>query len=687
VNDSVASSTLSVQPWQHQPLQLVDQVAQVFSLSGNLAQTDPGYLPRDAQLQMAKAVADAIELQRILVVEAGTGVGKTFAYLVPALLSGAKVLISTATKSLQDQLFLRDLPRLKKALNVPISTALLKGRGNYLCLHRLGQARLYIEKPDALAQRTLTKVEQWAQGTRSGDLAEMPGLSERSSLLPLITSTKDNCLGSDCPQYRQCHVMQARREAMNADVVIVNHHLFFADMALRDTGMAELLPSVELAVFDEAHQLAEAGIHFLGKTLGTAQLLEFARDLLALGLQQAQGLTDWRQWSIAIEQSARDLRLACAGAATHRGNPLGNLRWSDRALTQEFIDSLQQVTHHLVAAHAALDTVSELSPDFVKLAERALDLQTLSRMFEQEDAGEGIRWIELTAHQARLVQSPLDIHEAMEVALNTPGKAWVFTSATLGEDEALTWFTERAGLQNHPRLTTLCLTSPFDYQNHARLYVPQELPRPNDPRHLQAVTEIVGQCSQVLQGRTFVLTTTLRALQVIGPGLESWYLQRGVSIQVLIQGQKSKRQLLDDFMAHPHCVLVGSQSFWEGIDVPGEALQCVVIDKLPFPPPSDPLVEARTRLIESRGGQPFTEYSLAEASIALQQGAGRLIRTENDQGLLIICDTRLLQMSYGRKLCNALPPMPLITEWPQALQWLEQLQGTHSHPDFSSFTS
>ncbi|MCE9661219.1 MAG: ATP-dependent DNA helicase [Burkholderiales bacterium] len=615
---------------------------------------------------MASAVAAAIDERTPLVVEAGTGVGKTYAYLVPALLSGARTLLSTATKTLQDQLFVRDLPRLRDALGVPVTIALLKGRSSYLCSHRLGLARHDAQLPDRFAVRALARIEAWAQTTVSGDLAELEGLDERSSILPLVTSSRENCLGSDCPQFKGCHVNKARRDAMVADLVVVNHHLFFADVSLRDSGVAELLPSVEVAVFDEAHQLGEAGVQFLGTILGSSQLIDFARDMLGAGLQQARGLLPWPELAAACDRSARDLRLAAVGRLGEVRASL-KLRWAERSEDAAFVAGLKQVGEACEAAREALETVSELAPDFVRLAERAARLAALATRFALPAEDGKIRWLDLTAQQARLVESPLDIREAMKEEMQGAPKAWIFTSATLGDDAKLSWFTEGAGLEE---ATTLRVGSPFDYANHARVYVPRVFAKPGDPGHAIAVADLAGRCARALGGRTFVLTTTLRSLQAVGARLRDVFLAEASAIEVLVQGQGSKRQLMQRFLEAPQAVLVGSQSFWEGIDVPGEALQCVVIDKLPFPPPNDPLVEARVRRLEGEGRNAFTDYFVAEAAISLKQGAGRLIRSESDRGLLVVCDPRMAAMAYGRRLFAALPPMARLERESEAIEWL-----------------
>ncbi len=653
---------------------LRDAIELAFSSSGALAAVDPNHAEREVQLEMALAVADAIEGRSALVVEAGTGVGKTFAYLVPALVSGARTLLSTATKTLQDQLFVRDLPRLRSALNLPLTVALLKGRSSYLCLHRLGQARHDAHLPDRLAVRALAKIEAWAQTTASGDLAEMEGLDERSSVIPLVTSSRENCLGSECPEYRSCHVMKARREAMLADLVVVNHHLFFADMALRDSGVAELLPSVEVAIFDEAHQLAEAGVQFLGTTLGSSQVIDFARDMLAIGLQQARGLARWQDLAAACDHAARELRLAVQG---NLGEVRGSLklRWSERAETLPFVAALERMGEVCAEAALALDTVSEIAPDFVRLEERARRLAQLAGQFGERPAEGRIRWIDVLAHQARLVESPLDIRDALREQMATSAKAWIFTSATLGDDDRLTWFTEPAGLDD---ARVVRLGSPFDYRSHARVFVPRAFPKPSDPGHAAAVAALAARGVRALGGRPFGLTTPLRSLTAGGAPLRADFDAAGDAIEVLVQGQGSKRQLMQRFLDASSAVLIGSQSFWEGVDVPGEALQCVVIDKLPFPPPNDPLVEARVKRLESEGRNAFAEYFVAEAAVALKQGAGRLIRSETDRGLLVVCDPRMATMGYGRRLFAALPPMTRLESEADALAWLSELAAAPS---------
>ena len=641
-------------------MNLALEVQTAFASDGVLSRAADHFVARSGQLEMALAVAQAIENAEVLVVEASTGVGKTYSYLVPALLSGERVLVSTATKALQDQLFGRDLPRLVEALGVPVSTALLKGRASYVCLHRVTLARQDGSVTDRSALRSLAKIEQWAQTTKAGDLAELHGLDERSLLIPLITSTRENCLGAQCPQFRGCHVNLARREAMAADVVVINHHLFFADLAVRESGMAELLPTVRIAIFDEAHQLNETGVQFLGKNLTTGQLLDFCRDLLGAGLQLARGLVDWQKVVGDCERTARELRLS-AGKA-YAGS---KLRWTDVAPenldAESWANALQGVAKALNDACTALDTVSEIAPDFVRLRERSGALVERVENFLNPCKPGCVRWVDVTA-QLRLVESPLTIAEAVKTRLLTASpesaKSWIFTSATLGDDDKLSWFTQPCGLED---AKILRIGSPFDYAEQAALYVPQDFPKPADPAHAFKVAESAAIWARQLGGRTMVLTTTLKALRVIGEALASTFEQSG-ELDVLVQGAMPKRMLIERFRqggtgGQRGCVLVASASFWEGIDVPGDALQLVIIDKLPFPPPNDPMAEARSKALEADGRSAFNDYFVPEAAVALKQGAGRLIRRETDQGVLVVCDTRLISMGYGKRLLRALPPM------------------------------
>lgn len=679
-------------------MSLAESVQVVFAAEGVLARSDAHFQPRDGQTEMAVAVARTMESGGALVVEAGTGVGKTFAYLVPALLSGERVLLSTATKALQDQLFSRDLPLLAQTLGLPVRMALLKGRASYLCRHRMEGARQDVFAHEPGVARVLAKVEDWSRSTRSGDLAELTGLDDRSPVIPLVTSTRENCLGSQCPRFRECHVHQARREALAADVVVINHHLFFADVAVRESGMAELLPTVRVVVFDEAHQINETGVQFLGLALSTGQLADFSRDVLAAGLKWARGLVDWVGVAAHVERAARDLRQV---AEALRGGT--RLHWtgpSPEGVAQEaWMVAMRGAGIACAQAQEALDTVSEIAPDFVRLYDRASELQARLAHFGGPGNPGAVRWVDVGL-QLRLSESPLDIAEAMRTRLlqtpaealdhdgwpaegptaAAPARAWIFTSATLGDDDQLSWFTQRAGLEG---AQVLRVASPFDYASQAALYVPRHLPSPADPSHSAALAQWAADAALQLGGRTLVLTTTLKALRVVGDVLKE-RLSGADAPEVLVQGEWPKRRLMERFRegcdrGQRGCVLVASATFWEGFDVPGDALQLVVIDKLPFPPPGDPLVEARTRHIEQSGGNAFKSFALPEAAVALKQGAGRLIRRETDRGILVVGDTRLLTRGYGKRLLAALPAMRRL-ESPQdfeaALQELTRTSTT-----------
>lgn len=697
-------------------------VTQAFSEEGVLARTAPGFLPRSGQTEMALAVAQCIESGGDLVVEAGTGVGKTFAYLVPALLSGERILLSTATKTLQDQLFGRDLPRLLAALGQTAQLALLKGRSSYYCIERAEIAPHMLQPGERHVAATLTRIAKWAHQTQTGDLAEVPGLDERSPALALVTSTKDNCLGSDCPKFKACFVNQARREALAADLVVINHHLFFADIAVRESGMAELLPTCRVVIFDEAHKLNEIGVEFSGFQFGSRQVLDFCRDVLVTGLAKARGFAQWNDLVFNLEQATRALRMVFLDAGI--GN--GRVGWAqacpDGLVTDVWTQGLEAVIQALAPLVAALEVCAPSAPELARLLARARDLLAGAEQFTGACAHDHVRWVEVGA-QLRLTEAPLDIaallrsqhskaligdsagqdeagtdpfdeppmylgHDGAkeqepggQASSSGPGKSWIYTSATLGDDTALSWFTKPCGLENARILT---VRSPFDYAAQAGIYIPAQFPKPADSAHSLEVARLAAEAALALGGRTMVLTTTLRALTAIGDYLEQAFSADG-QLQVLRQGVSTKRELIERFRmgglgGHPGCILVASASFWEGVDIPGDALQLVVIDKLPFPPPHDPLVKARGKRLEEAGRSSFSDYFIPEAIVALKQGAGRLIRHENDLGVLVICDTRLQSMSYGRRVLAALPPMQRLSDKSVFLDQLDLITKISTSP-------
>ena len=660
---------------------LIAAVRQVFAADGPLVRDVPGFVPRSGQTDMALAVARTVQGGGALVVEAGTGVGKTFAYLAPALLSGARVLVSTATKALQDQLFLRDIPRLAASLGAPVRLAQLKGRSSYLCLQRLDEA-LHgdaVANLPAAQQRLLQTVRLWAQRTASGDVAELPALDEASPLVPVITSTRENCLGASCPRAAQCHVNSARRTALAADVVVVNHHLFFADLQVRESGMAELLPSASVVVFDEAHQINATGLQFLAVQTGTGAWKRLAADLLLQAQGPQRGYADWHGLSGAVSQSTQAVAALCGSSATMRRLP-----WLDGAPEGIDIDiwtaALARMAATLEQVCRCLDLLADADVSMQLLSQRAQTLHEQLSVFAGASPHGMVRWVEV-GQQVRICASPLNISAVIRqhVALGEQSsRAWIFTSATLGTDADLRWFVEPCGLQG---ARTLRVESPFDYARQSALYLPQEFPEPAHPGHSAAVAALVAEAAMRLGGKTLVLTTTLRAVQAVRVALQEFMSRQEVGgLDILAQGDASKREMLERFAAHAPlpargAVLVASASFWEGIDLAGDVLQLLVIDKLPFAPPDDPLVRAQTDASNAAGGNAFKDIHLPHAAMVLKQGAGRLIRGERDRGILVVCDTRLHTRAYGKKLLQALPPMRRLRdagEWQAALAGLSE---------------
>lgn len=651
-------------------MDLIEGVASSFRPGGPLALAVQEYRPREGQLQMAAAVAEVMQAGGMLVVEAGTGVGKTYAYLIPALLSGQRVLVSTATKALQDQLFGRDIPHLRKVLSLSVRVALLKGRSSYLCLNRMESARQDGRMDERTALVQLARIENWSLATQTGDLAEVEALDENAPLMPLVTSTRENCLGARCPQATRCFVNRARRDALAADLVVINHHLFFADLNVRESGVAELLPSVHAVVFDEAHQLNEIGVQFLGRQLGTGQLSSLARDMEQVTLVHARGLAPWAVLAAGVEHCAEALR-----ARFPETERVERMDWS--ATGERWQVLLDAVTDALSSAASALALVAEMAPELQLLHNRIAELLELVQLFLQPVPADAVRWLEL-GRQVRMLQSPLDVSTAMQTRVLPEGggvggnKSWTFTSATLGHDETLSWMVDSCGLAG---ARILKVPSPFDYAQQAALYVPKDFPKPGDAQHSYAVAELALQGALALGGRTLVLTTTLRAMRSIGDALAR-ALQGHDGLEVLVQGARPKRELLARFLqndAQRGTVLVASATFWEGIDMPGESLQLLVIDKLPFTPPDDPVLLARSKVLESRGKSAFKYLHLPQAAVALRQGAGRLIRRESDRGVLVVCDVRLTQMGYGRQLLAALPAMRRLVSAQDFAQALESL--------------
>ena len=699
------------------------ELDEIFAADGLLAREIDGYRPRAAQIDMARAVAAAMEAaaqalpepamfdndarparrtgkgggdaksaaaaaaagsadpatiqngDNTLIVEAGTGTGKTYAYLVPAMLWGGKVIVSTGTKHLQDQLFQRDIPTVRDALAVPVTVAMLKGRSNYLCHYYLQRAADNGRLPSRQETSYLQEIVRFAKITRSGDKAELASVPETAAVWSMVTSTRDNCLGQECPHYKDCFVMQARRDAQQADIVVVNHHLFFADIMLRDTGMAELLPSANTIVFDEAHQLPETATLFFGETLSTAQFLELARDSVAEGLGHARDAVEWVKLGAALERAARDVRLAFNE---------DSLRVSVAQLSVDhpLFDALDALQTELGALTNALASQAERAESLGACLRRARELQgavagwtvhpdeapprAAAKERRNAEAGaepaaadtddpadEKVRWVEVFSHTVQLHETPLSVAPIFAKQRAGVPRTWIFTSATLSVRGDFTHYAAQMGLSARRSMT---LPSPFDYPSQGLLYVPRNLPQPSSPQFTDAVFEAALPAIEAAGGGVFMLCTTLRAVDRIAAKLRDTIDARGWNTPLLVQGDASRTELLERFRAYGNAILVGSQSFWEGVDVRGDALSLVVIDKLPFAPPDDPVLSARLDALTKKGLSPFAVHQLPQAVITLKQGAGRLIRAETDRGVLMICDTRLVDKPYGRRIWQSLPP-------------------------------
>lgn len=647
----------------------VSDIPATFAPDGPLARAIAGFTPRTQQTEMAERVAQAIADRSVLVVEAGTGTGKTYAYLVPALLCGAKVIVSTGTKTLQDQLYGRDLPTVRGALGVPVSIALLKGRANYLChyhLERSLQEGRFGSREDA---SHLQAIARWAKVTSTGDKAQCSEVPEESGAWSHATSTRDNCLGQDCPNAKECFVTAARREAMEADVVVVNHHLFFADLMLRDEGVAELLPACNAVVFDEAHQLAETASLFFGESVSTSQMLELARDTRAEALVGAKDFKQLPESAERLVKAVRDLRLVFREE---------NVRLSAAQIDERpaFAPALATVLEALNELAGLLETQAARSEGLEKCWQRALDLiARVERWQAGEKAGEQsdrVRWAEVYTQALALNATPLSVADIFRRQMEDNPRAWIFTSATLSVGNDFGHYCGELGLHN---AETAQWGSPFAYEQQALLYAPENMPEPSAPTYAEAVARAAWPLIKACRGGVFVLCTSLRAMKRIHELIEDKLSAYDPERPLLMQGQATRSELLDRHRAAGNAVLVASQSFWEGVDVRGDALQLVIIDKLPFAPPDDPVLSARIEHLKKQGRNAFSEYQLPHAVISMKQGAGRLIRDERDHGVLMVCDPRLVEKHYGKVIWRSLPPMRRTRSADVAVQFLESLAG------------
>ncbi|MGX4642197.1 ATP-dependent DNA helicase [Massilia sp. SYSU DXS3249] len=648
-----ASADISADAASYAPAGKHDaELDRLFGAGGPLAPAVGTFKPRTSQTEMAKAIAAAISDQQVLMAEAGTGTGKTFAYLVPALLWGGKTIVSTGTKNLQDQLFLRDIPTIRKALKAPVSVALLKGRSNYVChyhLERTLQNGRLTSRDDV---GHLREISRFIKMTSSGDKAELAKVPENASVWNLVTSTRDSCMGAECQYYQDCFVMKARREAQQADVVVVNHHLFFADVALKDTGVAELLPSANTIIFDEAHQLPDTATLFFGQSVSTSQVLELCRDVLAEGLAHARAGVDWAKVVTVVEKAARDLRLTFPEGGTRMSLP-------QVPPTSNFFPALDKLKEELDSMIDVLEEQAERAETLEACRVRAVELKAAYDAWKADPKGkvvegdQAVLWVEAFASSLQLHKTPLSIAPIFQNQREGTPRSWIFTSATLAVKNDFKHFSEQMGLTGEPARTW---PSPFNYGEQGVLYVPTGLPEPNSMGYTDAVVDHALPVIEAAGGRTFFLCTTIRAVNRVAERLRAEFADRGLDFPLFVQGERGRTELLDSFRNAGNAVLVGSQSFWEGVDVRGDALSLVIIDKLPFAPPDDPVLAARIEVMEKQGMNGFMHHQLPEAIITLKQGAGRLIRDIDDRGVLMICDPRLISKPYGRRIWQSLPP-------------------------------
>lgn len=625
---------------------LIGDAAAILGPNGPIARALSGYTVRPRQQAMAMRVMETLSAGGTLISEAGTGTGKTLAYLAPVLTHSGKVVISTGTRTLQDQLFHRDIPLVRKALASSARIAMLKGRSNYVCLHRFGEA----ERADGPTDERLVEVRAWLGRTRSGELSELPGIPDDDPLRYRLSSTSDNCLGQQCPSWSDCHVVKARQRAQEADVVVINHHLLFSDILLREEGYGELLPDNASFIIDEAHQLPEIASNFFGVAIGGRQLFELSRDIQRAVRELGGDMPQMDHAARRLERLTEDFRRVCAGEQRQ-------VAWRELGLRKEAGEAVSELLHALDQLDQLLEQAAARDKSLDNCRRRNQALRSRLQLFTGDDAAEGddisqaqIRWVECTRRSFVLRVTPMDFSDSFRAAMSRYEGAWIFTSATLAVSGDFTHFSSRLGLAD---ADTAHWESPFDYTRNALLYLPEGLPDPAAPGFTAAAVDAMGPVLDACGGRAFVLFTSHRALQEAAAILAS----RPANYPLFVQGTLPHSELLDRFRIAGNAVLLGTASFWEGVDVRGPALSCVIIDKLPFAPPDDPVFRARAERIRARGGNPFRDHQLPNAIVALKQGVGRLIRAVDDRGVLMLCDPRLLSRPYGRSFLRNLPPM------------------------------
>ena len=628
---------------------------EIFSPNGLLSTHLADFRYRPQQQRMSEAIESSLKNFDQLIIEAGTGVGKTFAYLIPALLSGQKVVISTGTKHLQDQLYFKDLPTILKILKKPVSTSLLKGRSNYLCLYRLEHHATHVPSHTNKFSKKFQIIKEWSKLTKSGEIAEVAEISEDDSIWSSVTSTIDNCLGAECPSYQQCHIVKARQNAQKADIVIINHHLFFADLALKEEGFGELLPSADAFIFDEAHQLPELASTFLATTVSSRQLKDLSDDVIAALLDEAPEVIEVREKVNLLQQALADFQLALKGK-------IGRRPWFELVANTNIEDQFNQVCKTVYTLSSNLMEKSDRGKVLSRCAERCERLnQSLCAFSESNE--DTINWIECFERGIKLHSTPLIVADSYQSFMQRYNCSWIFTSATLTVNENFNHFQQQLGLID---AETIMLDSPYDYETNTRLFLPHIEIEPNSESYTEAVVEAVLPILEINQGRAFLLFTSYRALHIADE-----YLREHDCFNLLVQGNAPRRELLAKFSKTEHAVLLGTNSFWEGVDIRGDALSFVVIDKLPFSAPNDPVLNGRLQALKQSGVNPFMTYQIPQAVIALKQGVGRLIRDEEDYGVVAICDPRLIGKPYGKSFINSLPKMPQISSVGDAINFLQ----------------
>ncbi len=626
----------------------------VFAAGGPLAEQLSGYRPRAGQLRLAHAVAEALDSDQDLVAEAATGTGKTLAYLIPVLLSGKRVILSTGTLNLQDQLFRRDLPLALRALELEIDVALLKGRANYLCRHRLDRHLADKARFDEQVRVELEHVARWARHTEAGEISELGDIAARSAVWPLVTSTQDNCLGRECPLWEDCHVVSARRQAQDADLVVVNHHLLFADLALKQTGFGAVLPGAAAVIIDEAHQVPDTAARFFSQTVSAWQISELHRDTLANCATASGALALLRPPLQDLDGRLNQARTACA-SLPERG---------EFSMLSACVPELSRLGSSLAALAGKLEPLADHSRELAGCRDRAAGLATSLAKFLEGVEGH-VRWFSSRRGRFNLNLTPLDIATPLKQMRCEAPAAWVMTSATLAVAGRFDHYTDRLGLVEPE---SVIVESPFDYRSQARLWIPDGLPEPGSPQHTPALLASILPVLVASRGRAFLLFTAHRALQ-----RAAQWLRGQTDFNLLVQEEAPRQVLLDRFQNEPNSLLLGAASFWEGVDVPGPALSVVVVDKLPFAAPEDPVLEATLKAVRERGENPFARVQLPRAVLTLKQGAGRLIRQAEDCGILILGDPRLRSRGYGKVFLNSLPPMPPLANVEQAVDFAARM--------------